>query len=506
MTTETGGVPPGPPEMAAEAGAGDPGAGARALRGLPWVLASFASGRLLGLVTNLVVARLLLPADIGVVMTALVIVRTLNLLSDNGLAVSLVVRPELDDRMVGTVLTSMIVASVVLAGIVSALASPIASLFGEPRLSSVLPLLTTTVLFTSVAWLVSNLLQREMLFRPRFYGQVALAVSYAAVAIPLAALGAGVWSIVIGQVASAIVSAAVLWVAYPRRLVPVFDRERARTAYRESRSFISQSASSFLSANLHFIAVSSVLGARPMAIYSTSYRLAIVPATALSGPVSEATFPAYVELREDRDRRTAALLTAVRFVVVGALGPLVLLAVLSPVFVDAVLGARWHGMALTLAILCAWGAVTVPTETTGWFLNAAGEARFMARVNLVRLFFFAPAIFVAALVTHSVEWAAALLLGDVVYELTALLIRAHRRHGVHLRAVLAAVSATLAAGALGAAAAAAASAVLSGAGPWPRLLAGATAGAVTYAAALALLDRSLITQAVSLGRRALARG
>ena len=372
----------------------------RALRGIPWVLASVVSGRLLALVTMLVLARLLDPATIGVVLTALVIVRSLNVISDNGLAISLVVRPELPERMVGTVLSVTIGLAIALAALLAALAGPVASLFGEPRLADVLPVLSVTVVFSTLSWLLSNLLQREMLFRPRFFGQFALVATNAVVAIPLAAFGLGIWSMVAGQVAATLVSAAVLWGAYPGRLVPALDVGLARLAFRESRGYIAQGVTVFLSDNAHFIAVSSVLGARPMALYSTSYRIAMLPSTTLAGPVSEATFPAYAGLRDHPRRRTEALLVALRFVVTPSVTPLAILAVLAGPFVAAVLGPRWDGMAPVLAILCAWGMLMPTAGTIAWFLNAVGDPRYLARINIGRLAVFAPALFLTAGLTE----------------------------------------------------------------------------------------------------------
>lgn len=485
-----------------------PTVGTRALRGIPWTLASFGGSRLISLAATLIVARLVAPSEIGVVATALIVVYSLNLLADNGLSISLVVRETIDAPLVDTVFTCMVGAAVLLAGVAAALAQPIAAAFGEPRLASALPVLAITVVFSTIIWLISNLMQREMQFRHRFYGQLVLAATYTAIAIPCAATGLGLWALVAGQVGSTAASALTLYLLYPRRLRFRWDPPRALAAYRESRSFVSQAVTSFFSENLHMIAVSGILGARAMALYSTSYRLAVMPSQALSGPVSEATFPAYAAMRDDHGARARALLTALTFVLVPALAPLAALGVLAPAFVDAVLGPHWHGMALILSILCVWGALSVAAETVGWFTNATGGATFMARVNLVRLFFFAPLIFAAAALSDSLTIVGLLLVGDIAYESTMLFWNAHSKLHVSFKAVFRAVAAPFtAAGALAAVALVVRLACEeAGLGPWTELISGSVLGIAVYVAVLLLVDRSLLQRAKGLTRRAKGSG
>lgn len=481
-----------------------PTVGTRALRGIPWTLASFGGSRLISLAATLIVARLVAPSEIGVVATALIVVYSLNLLADNGLSISLVVRETIDQPLVDTVFTCMVAMAVLLAGVAAAFAGPIAAAFGEPRLADALPVLAITVVFSTIVWLISNLMQREMQFRHRFYGQLVLAATYTAIAIPMAVADFGLWALVVGQVGSTAASALTLYLLYPRRLRFRWDPPRARIAFRESRAFVSQSITAFFSENLHMVAVSGILGARAMALYSTSYRLAVMPSQALSGPVSEATFPAYAALRDDTGARTRALLTALTFVLVPALAPLAALGVLAPAFVDAVLGPQWHGMALILSILCVWGALSVAAETVGWFTNATGGASFMARVNLVRLFFFAPLIFAAAALFDSLTIVGLLLVGDIAYESAMLFWNAHAKLHVSFAQVARAVAAPFA----GAAALAVVALLVrlgcerAGLGPWPELIGGGVLGVAAYAGVLVLVDRSLLVRAKALARRA----
>jgi lipopolysaccharide exporter len=499
------------PEPAApvleETGEQEPSVGTRALRGVPWTVVSFMLSRGTQLIGTLVIARLVAPSQIGVALTGLVVINTFNLLADNGLSISLVVREERDDRLIGTVFTMMVGFALCGVVIASALAGPISDLFGSPKLAEVLPLLSLTIVTSTIVWLLTNLLQREMLWRERFAGQFALAIGYVAVAIPCAALGAGLWSMVAGQIAAGVLATVVLWIVYPHPLRPQFDARLARMALAESRSFISQSSTSFMIENLHFIAVSAILGAQPMALYSMSYRLTELPNKALAGPVSEAAFPAYVHLRNEPARRAAALVTSLRYVTLATLLPLAVLAATAPDFIAVILGPRWKAAGPILVVLCAWGAVTGPSGTLGWFVNANTGARFLASINLVRLFVVAPAIFLAAALFGSTVLVAALVTVDALIALIPLVGYAHRRLATPYKAVLRSLVLPLSAAGVAIIVGVLARTALHSAGEpaLVRLLAVALVTLMGYLATIATLERETASELRGLLARALGR-
>jgi lipopolysaccharide exporter len=491
--------------------AGDPAipaegsVGTQALRGVPWTVVSFALSRGTQLIGTIVIARLIPPAQIGVVLTGLVVVNTFNLLADNGLSISLVVSEERDDRLIGTVLTLMVGFALVGVAVAASLAGPISDLFGSPKLADVLPWLSLTIVTSTIIWLLTNLLQREMLWRERFAGQFALAAGYVIVAVPCAALGAGLWSMVAGQLAAGVLATIVLWRVYPFVLRPRFNRLLARRALAESRSFVSQSMSSFMIENLHYVAVSAILGSESMALYTMSCRLTELPNKAVAGPVSEAAFPAYVRLREEPERRAVALATSLRYVTLATLLPLAVLAATAPDFIAVVLGPHWKAAESILVVLCVWGAVTGPSGMLGWFVNANSGARFLASINLVRLFVVAPAIFVAAAVFGSAEVVAGLVAFDAMTVLVPLIGYVNRRLGASyvqlLRSMALPVMAAAVALVLGV--------VLrmqlldAGVSTLARLLLVALVVSVAYIASVALVDRGTLVELRALAKRAL---
>jgi O-antigen/teichoic acid export membrane protein len=492
-------------EAAANAEGLDSSPGAKALRGVPWTLLGFAATRGFSLIGTVVVARLVPPDQIGVVLTGLIVVNYLNLLSDNGMGPALVVREKVDARFAGTVLTSMLSIAVIGAAVAALAAHPLADLFGEPRLAKIMPWLAWSTVLVTGTYFFSSYLQREMLFRRRFIGQLTLAVTYVVATVTSAALGAGLWSLVIGQLSCGLLAFAVLWVITPHRPRPRFHVPSFRAAWHESRQFMSQAVTQAALDSIPFVAVASLLGPRPIALLNMGYRLGELPVRGISIPVAEATYPAFSRMR-DSDA-TRALLTSLKFVLLAGIPFLVTIATLAGPFREAVLGPQWAGLEPTLRILCVWALIALPANVLNWYVNANGGARYQARVNLVRLAVVGTGIFVAAANGASLELIACFVVLDATLDLVFVSYYCHSRLAVRVGRLVAQLSRLAAAAAVLAGVGLAAEALFTSAGlpSGAVLVLSGTVALAAFAGAMVFLDRGIVIETRDLLQRALAR-
>lgn len=477
----------------------------RAVRGFSWTLLSYAGSRGITFAVTVVLARLLVPADFGILALALLVMGFLNLFRDLGLGSALVLRQDLDERAQGTVLTLLVATGAAMTALVAAAAPLAALVFDTPRLTGVLAVLSLTLLLGSVSWFYEMVMQRELEFRRRFYGQIAMALSYAAVSLPLAAAGAGIWSLVVGQLAaSAGYAAAAAWLA-PYRVRPAFERRAAVDVFATGRGFLAQGGLAFVRQNVDYFAVGRVLGPAQLGFYSMAYRLGELPYLAVADPVAKVTFPAFARMRHRGEAVGPAFLSTLQVVALVTCPLGVILSAVATPFTSAVFGPKWLPMAGALSILGVWAALRTVDVTIGWLLNSVGEASLMAVLSAVVLVPLVPGLIVAA-GTGGIEWVAWVVLGDVVLSTVLLAIFVGRRAGIAVaeqwravRSVALACPITWAAGRLAA----------NGLGSAPDglALAGASASAiVAYVLALRLLDPSLLPRAAGLFRTMLARG
>ena len=476
----------------------------KAIRGIPWTLLSYASTKLIYVVTTVVLARLLSPSDFGIVALASVVTGLVGLFSGLGLGAALVLRRDLNHVVLGTVLTLLLATGALFGAIVAAASPLVATLLGEPRVAGVLAALGLVVFFSGFIWFYESLLQRALEFRKRFISLLIQTVTYSAVATTLAVLGAGVWSIVAGQVAAlATYGAALLWLA-PYRVRLAFDRRAAGEALGAGRGFIAQGAAAFLQGNIDYLVVGRVLGASNLGFYSMAYRQAELPHWAIADPVAKVTFPGFAQMRHRGEDVTRSYISTLRLVALATFPIGVVFSAAAHPFTETFFGEKWLPMVGPLSVLGIWAAIGPLESTVAWLLNSMGKATALAWVSITGLFVLFPGVLWAASAGSITAVAWAVLL-QMLLSLLALLVLAQRQLGLSIarhwhatRTLLVAAAVSWGATRL---------AVLAGA-DLPAAIVLVAAGAaclVTYGCVIAILEPELLQDARRQLRRSLRR-
>jgi O-antigen/teichoic acid export membrane protein len=400
----------------------------KAIRGVRWTMLGFATNRGLTLVTTVVLARLLVPKDFGLLALATIVVGVSQIIGSFGLGDALVVRRDFDERAKGTVLTLMLAIGTAMAVAVVAIAPLASDIFNEPRLTGVLAALAPTLVLSVIVSYYGVLLQGELEFRALFAAGAVQSGSYASVAITMAALGSGVWSLVVGQLVGMTAFAATLFALAPTHPRTTFDRETAREAWRTGRGFVGQGILAFVHQNTDYVVVGRTLGAAQLGFYSNAYRLAELPLWGIADPVAKVTFPGFTRMRERGEDVLPSFLSTLQAVALVTCPLGVLLSAAAEPFTAAVFGVKWVPMVAPLTIFGIWAVVRPLQNTLGWLYNSLGAAGYNARLWIFLLVPLIPALILAA--GAGITPVAGVMLGHMTTLLVLFAIRARQRLGL----------------------------------------------------------------------------
>jgi lipopolysaccharide exporter len=476
----------------------------KAVRGIPWTISTFGATKIVTVLSTVALARLLDPSDFGLYALATLGVTLLSAFNGNWLGATLIVRSDMDDRSRGTVITLLLAAGALMAAVLAAVAPFAAEAFGEPRLRDILFCLSGVLLFSGVNWFYEIVMQREFEFRKRFACQVARTVAFSGSALTLAALDAGVWSLIGGYVMADIANGIALITLAPYRVRPAFDARRAREIIRDGRGFLGQELAEFFERNADYISISQFLGTSQLGYYSMAYRQAELPYYSIADPVSTVTFPAFAKMRQQGQDLTQSFLTVVRMVALVTCPIGVILSGAAEPFTEAIFGPKWLPMAAPLAVLGLW-AIARPLQVTfGRLLNSLGAAWLYGRISTVGLVPFGVATVVGAKLGGTVAVSWVLLTYWMI--MTMLLMRVVARHaGIPLGSQWRVLRPLLVASAVSWVATRAAADLLEGASAIPTFAAAVAVALVVYAGVVRLGDPDVLRIAVRQSKRLLLR-
>lgn len=338
-----------------------------------WMGSAQVLSQVLHLATRLILARILAPADFGLVSMAMVFISLSSLGLDMGMGAALIQRPTLTEADRSTSFWSSLALGALLC-LSLVIASPwVASFYRAPALTGVLRGMSLTLLFSAPESVYGALLQREMNFRALGLRRLGAIAVGGTVGVASALMGAGVWALVADSIVRGLVGSVLLIATY--RWIPSLSWSRSsfRELWSFSRHVVGARAVNFLNRNADNLLIGRYLGAGPLGLYSFAYQAVLLPLQYLARPLVAVGFPALASIHTDLPRcrraffRSFGLLVLVTWPFAG------LAAVASPSAVPLVLGDRWSEAIPAFQILSLVALLHAPASLSPAIFDGLGR-------------------------------------------------------------------------------------------------------------------------------------
>jgi PST family polysaccharide transporter len=320
-----------------------------------WALVGVGGQQLIRLVVVIILARLLTPADFGVVAAAQIIFAIAETFVDFGIGVGLLQIKALDVRTERSAMTIVLASTTGIAAVVALAAGPLADFLGIAEVEAVLPWIALVFLFQGATGPPVQLMFREGRFRQVSTAQlVSGVIGQAAVSIVLALMGWGYWSLVAGMVAYAVLQLAVTF--WMRPVWPTLrpDWAKLRPIVHFGAGVLAAMLLGKIARRADNWVAGRFLGAAALGFYSRAYSLMDL-ANQLPGVVmTRVMIPHFARHSHSGDRREMAVRQFyLTHVAAAALTlPMSLASVLlAPEIIAILLGPGWEPAGPVLGIL-----------------------------------------------------------------------------------------------------------------------------------------------------------
>lgn len=449
--------------------------------------------------STIALARLLTPADYGILGMAAVFLGIVALLSELGVGTAVLMLRELTDEQVAQLNSIALLMGVVGFGATLLAAEPLGRVFRNEALPDVLRVLGVTFVISAFRSVPLALLQRELRFRRIALMDAIAAVVAAVAAVSLGVAGAGYWALVGSQVVMIGTATALTVHSRPHR----FGRPRW-SVVGEATTFGNRVLvgrfSWYVYSNADFFIAGRMLGAGALGVYAFGWQLTSVALDRVGTLVNAVTPAFFAAMQKDAAGLRRMLLGVTEVLTLVVFPATTGAALVAPDLVPLVFGDQWIPAVPVIQLLAGYGLLRTMRPVLNNVLMTCGEARFLMWVGVGSAIAF-PLAFYLAVPYGPAGIAAAWL---VLYPLSMAI--AYQRvfaRGIvspraYLRAVLPASHGTLF---MTLAVLAAQTWMLAGAQPVIRLVAAIVVGIGAYLLTLWLFHRDRLARVVQLARR-----
>ena len=352
------------------------GFGRHMVRGAAWMVAMRWAIRLVGLVSTIILARLLMPADFGIVAMATVVIGFLEVFTHTGVDLALIRKQNLERADLDSGWTFEVLKGAALAAVLFAVAPMAATYYDEPRVTEVIQLLGLGALILGFQNIGVIEFRRDLDFGREFrFGVYRKLLSFVFV-VGLALYLRSYWALVFGSLFSQLVA---VWLSYrmhPYR--PRFAVSRIGQIWSFSQWLLVSRIARFINARVDIVLAGRLFGTASTGHYHVASEVSTAPTGELVMPMARGLYPVYSRMADDPQALAAHYLQALSAITLVCISAGFGIAAVAEDMTAVLLGANWADAVPLIQWLGIAGGLAGLTTSVEALLTANGRVRLLA--------------------------------------------------------------------------------------------------------------------------------
>jgi O-antigen/teichoic acid export membrane protein len=354
------------------------------IKGIAWRSTVDISNLILQIVFTAILARLLTPADFGIVVMALLFIRFVKMMTQIGFGTAIIQSQDITQAQISAIFLIQIGIACFIS-LFCYLAAPLAAnFFNQSKLTELIHILTWVVLINSFAF-PQIILQKKMQFGGSSILEIFSMMVSNIIGITMAFKGYGIWSLVFRQMTQTIIFTIGIWII--AKWIPVKPQFTGlKKLFNFGLYMLGSKIFHYFSQNLAAIIIGKFIGAETLGAFNIAYNLAIVPAQKIQSILTTVLTPTFSQIQNDITN-----LKNTFFISLFTLGivfiPLMLgLSAISNNLVLIVYGEQWQQAGVFLSFLAVVGLLKGMEHLLLSIILATGGAATGFRITVIETF------------------------------------------------------------------------------------------------------------------------
>ncbi len=338
-----------------------------------WLFGSTFLAQMISWGVTLLLARILTPADYGLLGMAQIMITFMLLFNEVGLGPVIIQKKDLGDRELSSCFW-IIMGINLLICLLAWAASPLVSLFfEEPRLTPIIRVLSVNFIIAGLFTVPQNLLVRDLNFKVKGGINLISRLFQGGTGLIFAMNGFGVWSLVFGILGGNLVTLVLVCSAAGWRPRWFCSYRAVRPMMHYGYKVASAKLLHYLYSNTDYIIGGKILGKTELGYYSMAFQLSSMPLQKIVMQVKQICFPYFARLQEDETLLREQYLKIVKFTALITFPMFTGMALVADDAIHLVLTEKWAPMTFPFKVLCITAALRSIGSLADPLVNAVGR-------------------------------------------------------------------------------------------------------------------------------------
>lgn len=324
----------------------------KTVKGIAWSAVERFSAQGIQFVFNILIARILMPEDYGVVAMLNIFLAVSQTFIDSGFANALIRKQDRTEADYSTVFWFNVGVSVFFCLLLWLTAPAIASFYKIPLLTKVTRILSVTLVVNALRAVHETRLSIEMDFRRRAVITVICIIAMGGVGLWMAAAGYGVWALVVQSIVGSLLRTILMWLMVHWRPSLVFSGQSFKEMFGFGSKLLGSSLLDTVFNNIYTLVIGKAFSPSLLGNYNRAEAFASFPSASATSLLQGVTYPALSQIQDEEDRLRSSykrLLNLSAFVVFPMM---VGLAAVADPLIRLLLTDKWEACIVFLQIIC----------------------------------------------------------------------------------------------------------------------------------------------------------
>ena len=392
----------------------------KSVKGVAWNLTELVGQQGIRFVLGVILARLITPADFGLIGMVTVFFAVAQVFIDSGFGGAYIQKKEVNDVDANTVFFINLTVSLAAYGVLWLAAPTIARFYEQPALVDLTRVMSVVVIINAFNIIQMAQITRAVDFKRRAKITLSATIASGAAGVSAAYIGFGVWSLVVQQLSNRLLTTGGLWVT--SRWMPRF--RFSRKSFREMFSFgvwvLGTGIIRTVFDNIYVLTIGKFFPAAELGFYSKAKQFNQLASQHIAGAAGAVAFPVLSRLQSDKKQLKKGARKFLTHSLAFTAPVLVTLMVVAEPFIIVLLTDKWAPVIPYLQLLCLAGFLYPVHLVNIQILGAQGKSNLTFRLAIIKNGF--RIINIAIMYRYGV---AAIITGEVFLSFVALAINTY---------------------------------------------------------------------------------
>lgn len=327
----------------------------KTVSGLLWSFGDMMGNQGVQFIIQIILARLLVPEDFGIIGMILVFVALSNSLVDSGFTQALIRDQKANQTDYSTVFYFNLMISIVIYGVLFLSAPLISGFFGEPQLISIIRVLAIGVIINAFSIIPRAMFTKEVNFKVQAKVNMAASLSSGAIAVAMAVIGFGVWSLVVRMLSLNLFQALLL--VFYRRWLPslVFSTASFKRLFGFGWKLLVSGLIDTAYNNIYYLIIGKQYSASSLGYYTNAAKFSDVATQTLTATIQRVTYPVLSGIQDQEERLKQSFKKVIRLSGFLIFPIMAGVAAVAEPLIYLIFGEKWMTMVPYFQLLCIAG-------------------------------------------------------------------------------------------------------------------------------------------------------